>query len=254
MLLTIKNLRNVKVSIQSLRLSVPASGEKSKRFFDDLPEQAVDELVKLQQAGHISYTVEEDPDTPDEFEDAGKDKFDAATSTLTNSLESANDQSSLSMLALQNAVRSLEKVVGAMAEGDAALNIYPGALAEDIEVGDLNGAAAGELIKKVGVKLVTSEGLLHGWANFVPTVTPAYVPIATGTGGAPTCVKPATPAGTPQFEAGYLTIDVVMDTDAGATKIYEIGDIITVTIDVSGLSLLSGVGTLIKTYTVIADT
>lgn len=252
MLLTIKNLRNSKVSISSLRISVPASGEKTKRFFDDIPEIGIEELKKLQAAGHISYSVSEDPDTPDEFEDSTKKEFDELSESLTSTGSEFTDLVVGAISAVQADISAVEQALGAAIEGDAVLSLLYGDLAEDVSAAELNAAAAGEFTKLFVASLKNAAGLVHGWANFTPTVTPG-VTAADGDIGAPTVNQGGLGStDAPKFSSGQLGVDVVFDTDAGATKTYQAGDTITVTVDVSALSLLSGVSNLVKTYNVVA--
>ena len=119
---------------------------------------------------------------------------------------------------------------------------------------ELTAAAAGEFTKLFVVSLKNAAGLVHGWANFAPTaITPAYTAGGGGSGGVPTVDEGGVGStSSPKFTSGQLGLDVVFDTDAGATKTYNVGDSVTVTVDVSGLALLSGVTNLVKTYNVVA--
>lgn len=153
---------------------------------------------------------------------------------------------------LQEEIGAVEQSFGAAVVGDAELSTFLSAPAEDISIaGDgLNTAAPFSLFKILMVRLTTAGGLLHGWANFEPVITPAVV-AADGDIGAP-IVAGGTGGGDPAFSSGQISMTVIFDTDAGATKTYQVGDTITVTIDVSAIGLLSGVASLVKTYNVVA--
>jgi len=183
--------------------------------------------------------------------DVATEALNSSVSTSTQLTEQSDVNTSYITLAIQNAVRVVEKSIGAAIEGDAVMTLGFGTSSEDISAALLNAAAASTFRKLLGIKLVSASGSLHGWANFEPVITPAESATDVDI-GAPTVVKSNTVAGIPSFDAGYMLVEVVFDTDAGATKTYQVGDSFTVTIDVSGISLLSGVSNFVKTYNVIA--
>jgi len=170
-----------------------------------------------------------------------------------NAVDSALSNLAIQAIAaVQTDMSALEQAFGSAVEGDAVMSLLYGTAAEDVSAAELNAAAAGEFSKPMAVSLKNADGIIHGWANFAPTVTPAVV-AADGDIGVPTVYAGGTgTVDAPKFSSGQLPLDVIFDTDAGATKTYQVGDVVTVTVDVSAISLLAGVGNFVKTYNVIA--
>ena len=89
MLVTIINLRRSYVSIEAFDLSLPPSSTRSVRINRDLEDAEIEELQDLQTAGHISYSIADDPDTPDDFEDAQLSMLNSRT-IMVSMLDAAN--------------------------------------------------------------------------------------------------------------------------------------------------------------------
>jgi len=94
---------------------------------------------------------------------------------------------------------------------------------EEILASQLNAALAGTFTRVFQAHLETVQGLLHSWANVLPSIT------ATVLSTDPDIQQPSLP-GAPAFVSGVLTVTVVFDTDAGVTKTYVAGDAVTVSI------------------------
>jgi len=154
------------------------------------------------------------------------------------------------MSSVADEIDALKETLGSAMEGDALLSLVSGG--GEVSAATLNSAPAGTFEESASISLVNSNDTVHDWANFEPLVTPAYAPVLTGTGGAPTVELDGSPGEDPKFSSGELALNVIFDTDAGATKTYEVGDIVTVTIDVSNISLLSSVALLVISYSVVA--
>lgn len=129
--------------------------------------------------------------------------------------------------------------------GSLALVILP-PNPEDVVAADLNAAAAGSFTRVFTAELQTTAGAVHEWAAFIPTLVPSEVVVDPDVG-------PPTIVGVPTFAAGFLTVELIFDTDAGATKTYAPGDVVTVQVKVSPTDTLLGytVASVTKTYNVI---
>jgi hypothetical protein len=168
---------------------------------------------------------------------------------LKQELEQLTIVSSHATAASHSSSFRLEEIVGAALGEDVELALVDGTAAEDISAAALNAAAATTFTKEFAVQLQTTAGIIHRWANHAPTVTPAESCTDTEIGDpAVTQVGGATAA----FATGMLSLVVTFDTDAGATKTYQSGDSLTVTVDVSGVPILANVSNFVKTYNVIA--
>src|SRR5574342_15185 len=99
---------------------------------------------------------------------------------------------------------------------------------EDVAAVQLNAAPAGTFTRSFQARLVTASGLLHSWANILPALVPSVF------SSDPDILPPTLP-GSPALVAGMITVLVVFDTDAGATKTYVAGDTVTVAVMVSVL-------------------
>jgi hypothetical protein len=116
---------------------------------------------------------------------------------------------------------------------------------ETIFAADLNAAPTGTFTRMISTQLVNSEGALHDWANFAPNLIPTE-------NVADPSVLPPSIVGSPKFTGGLLTVQIVFDTDAGATKTYAPGDTLSLSIGVSATDTLLGypISPMIRTYTV----
>lgn len=126
---------------------------------------------------------------------------------------------------------------------------------ENVTAAALNAAAAGLHTDDYTVTLEALYGTVYGkhtWASFAPVITPAEAATDADI-GAPTVKWTDDLAATPRFVKGAMRLTVIFDTDAGATKVYQAGDSVTVQIQVAADDELLGwpVTLLTKTYDVI---
>jgi hypothetical protein len=143
----------------------------------------------------------------------------------------------------------LAQQVGAMhgkaLSGDMLLKTLPDI---EIPVADINAAPAGSMRLRFALRLLSADDRVHKWAEFDPELTPATDAIA-GDIGAPV-MGPNT-----SFVNGLMLCCVTPDTDAGATKTYQVGETITVVVRVqSGSDVLFGftVPSVTWTATIVA--
>lgn len=167
---------------------------------------------------------------------------------VSNALQESANASDAATIASRNVMRSLKETIGAALGEDIEMVLVEGTASEDITAAELNAAAAGECTCEFAVRLQTASAVLHNWADFAPTVTPAESCTDVDI-GAPTITQIG--GGTAAFVTGILSVIVTFDTDAGATKTYQSGDSLTGTVDVTGLAICSGVSNFVKTYNVI---
>lgn len=119
---------------------------------------------------------------------------------------------------------------------------------EDITAAELNGGAAGTVIRSFDVELQTIGGaeLVHEWAGLTPDITPSKGTVADGDVANP-AIETAPP---PAIRSGKMKVNVTFDTDGGATKTYVAAEEMTITIDVTGVGSMAYVANAVKTYTV----
>jgi len=93
---------------------------------------------------------------------------------------------------------------------------------------------------------VPLNGNEHVWCQLVPVLTPAEN-CTDAQIGAPTVI------GDPAYSSGVLSVTMVLDTDAGATKVYQAGDEVSCEVQVSATDTLLGfsVASVTKTYEVV---
>lgn len=172
-------------------------------------------------------------------------------STLSDLHEQNVRQISDIGIGAQNNLNNLSMTLSSILGDDIAQVLESGTAAEDISAAELNAAAAGEFTKEFIVQLEDTGGKVLSLFNFEPTITPAES-CTDADIGAPTITWTSDPGTTPRFNSGELRLTVTFDTDAGSTKTYQIGDSVTVTIDVTGITMCAGVADFVKTYDVIA--
>jgi len=107
--------------------------------------------------------------------------------------------------------------------GSLALYVSPDS---EISAAVLNAAAEGEATTQFGIALRTDEGKPTLWAGFAPALTPGAVT-------ADEAIDAPTIEGEPRFRQGSVIVAITLDTDAGATKTYAVGDEITVQVQVA---------------------
>jgi len=161
--------------------------------------------------------------------------------------------------AVQSALRMYQDL-GLGMSGDMEIQALP---AEDVSAAALNAAAAGEFVVWFEARLASAGGTRHGWF----TADGDYVAAENCTDadiGAPDVYKfrwidfedgsLVYDTVDPEWVNGSYYVAVVFDTDAGATKTYQIGDSVTVEVKVSAGNDIMGytVASVTKTYNVIA--
>lgn len=117
--------------------------------------------------------------------------------------------------------------------GEMALSVM--AVESKVFANRLNSAPAGTVKVRAIVALQDLEKVAHCWARF---------PLSLSAGEAVTDVDVGVPTIEPSsvvLKKGFASFDVVLDTDAGATKTYTSGDAVSVTVKTSGTSKVFGV-------------
>jgi len=132
--------------------------------------------------------------------------------------------------------------------------------AEDVSAALLNAAIASSFTKETIIQFASKEVIdeediytTHNWANFEPVITSAEVVVDVDV-AAPTVTWADGVEDDPKFINGEVRLTVTFDTDAGATKTYALGDVVTVIAKVTADDKLFGftVASVTKTYNVIA--
>jgi hypothetical protein len=131
--------------------------------------------------------------------------------------------------------------------------------AENISAALLNAAVAGSFTKDTIFQLASKEIIdeediytTHPWASFAPVVDSAIGEDKSYS--KPTIEMTGDPSADIMFNQGLLSLTTIFDTDAGLTKIYTVGDVITDIVKVSIDDTLLGVTvvSVVKTYNVVA--
>lgn len=119
---------------------------------------------------------------------------------------------------------------------------------EDVSAADLNAAAAGTLKRGFDVVLQNASGFVHSWASSLTLDAVAGKTVTDGDIG-------DVVATVLDLVEGVAEVVATFDTDAGSTKVYQDGDVLTLTFDFSGyenLPSLNTLSTVVMTYDVIA--
>jgi hypothetical protein len=157
------------------------------------------------------------------------------------------------LLGMDSNLLRLNSVMSKALSGDIALGFRggPTVASENIAASDFNAAAAGKLSKDLYVVLETAEGEVHEWAGYEPDAATSGVTATDVDIAAPTVVWGIAPTLNAEFLKGVIKLSVTFDTDAGATKTYQAGDTLTVTVKATGVPFTAGVVDLVKTYNVV---
>lgn len=134
----------------------------------------------------------------------------------------ADEQSSLVTARSSDLGEVTSDLMGAVIAGDAVLVLLND---EDLEMlaSELNAAAAGEYVKYPVVALQTADGRIHTWAKFAPTAVTPTESVADADVGVPVVTWQEPRTGSAEFLDGNLPMDVALDVDEGATKVYQAG-------------------------------
>jgi len=116
--------------------------------------------------------------------------------------------------------------------------------AEDITEGELNGGAAGTVRRTFQAFLRRSGGVSLGLGG-APTVTTAENVVDVDV------LAPTVNRNVSFNKDGVMEIEIIFDTDAGATKTYAAGDDVSVTLSFNGMGAYDGIPDVTKTYNVI---
>lgn len=183
---------------------------------------------------------------------------DTVTRALHNSYSTAYElqAAEAALSAMIGAIQTRELRINDAMVGNIEIRLDDGDLADDVSAAELNAAAEGEFALVLATALVAKkpDGLggyvypAHSWCYLEPTITPGN----TGCWD-PTVTSEADPLGTPAFAEGVVRLVVTFATDGGVTKVYEVGDTVTVKVKVEASSTMPwAAAEVTKTYTVIA--
>ncbi len=272
MLIVITNTSASPVSIQSLTETVQAGTTESFPV-DLIPRTMADELQQLRDAGHITFTVDEDPDVDDELETSDLERVLSGNVSLATESSGLGNFVATGLSALAAQIAALRtnldglgnfaatglsalaelRVLQAAANGDAAMVLVQGGDA------DVSKAALdpGGITATIGVILRGSEeasalkagdGSIHTWLGKRDLTTGGSGLVTASSGTSPVPTVPASVT----YAKGVLSFIVTFPSGT-----YVINDTLTVTIDpnteLSALvPSLSDVDPFVVTYTVIA--
>jgi len=106
--------------------------------------------------------------------------------------------------------------------GDIVLECSPATAGSSAAT--LNAAAAGGFTKVITINLKDAAGNLHRWANLAVNAVTSEVVVDVDV------AAPTVSDATPNIAKGTVDVTLTYDTDAGATKVYAVGDTVTLTI------------------------